>query len=239
MDMYRICAFGDSVMKGIVEDKSTTSQGTPKYIISRESFVERCSKLLDLKVENYARFGGTVPQGMNMIDRHLDEVTGSNYVIVEYGGNDCSYQWADVACEPDSTHYSLTKLDVFINQYEKMIDKIKVLGVRPIMFSLPMLDAERYFNHISQGLNKENILKWLGGDVSYIDHWHEMYNMAIFGLAARKHVPIIDITSAFLEKKDYRRYLCSDGIHPNEAGHELIANSICSYVHSNSDYFLI
>ena len=150
-----------------------------------------------------------------------------------------SYQWADVACEPDSIHYSLTKLDVFINQYEKMIDKIKGLGVRPIMFSLPMLDAERYFNHISQGLNKENILKWLGGDVSYIDHWHEMYNMAVFGLAARKHVPIIDITSALLEKKDYRSYLCSDGIHPNEAGHELIANSICSYVHSNSDYFLI
>jgi len=57
--------------------------------------------------------------------------------------------------------------------------------------------------------------------------------MAVWGLGARKQVPVIDITSPFLRRKDYRDYLCSDGIHPNEEGHLLIADAICDYVSAN------
>lgn len=59
-----------------------------------------------------------------------------------------------------------------------------------------------------------------------------MYNMAVWGLGAEKRIPVIDITSPFLKRKDYRDYLCSDGIHPNEDGHMLIADAICDYVNT-------
>ena len=45
--MNKICAFGDSVMKGIVEDCSRVA-GSVKYMISNLSFAEICSSRLGL-----------------------------------------------------------------------------------------------------------------------------------------------------------------------------------------------
>jgi hypothetical protein len=124
----------------------------------------------------------------------------------------------------------------FRRQYSAMIDGICKIGAKPVLLSLPLIDSERYFKHITKGLNPENILKWLGGDVDFIGHWHDMYNMAVWKLGAAKGVPVIDITSPFLVRKDYRDYLCSDGIHPNEEGHRIIADAICDFVNTNKNF---
>jgi hypothetical protein len=42
-------------------------------------------------------------------------------------------------------------------------------------------------------------------------------------VAAETGTHVIDIRSAFLRESDYRDSLCADGIHPNGAGHVLIA----------------
>ena len=68
--------------------------------------------------------------------------------------------------------------------------------------------------------------KWLGGDEIYIYRWHEMYNAAICDLSNSMKIPMIDIRSAFLVKRDYSDYLCEDGIHPNERGHKLIKDTL-------------
>ena len=67
-------------------------------------------------------------------------------------------------------------------------------------------------------------------DQQHITNWHERYNIEIFKLAIANQVPVIDITSSFLEKKNYSRYLCDDGIHPNEEGHKLIAEAIKQHI---------
>ena len=104
------------------------------------------------------------------------------------------------------------------------------MGKTPVLLSLPPIDSQRYFKHISNGLSGENILKWMRGDKQYITNWHERYNIEIFKLAIANEVPVVDITSIFLEKKNYSRYLCEDGIHPNEKGHKLIAKAIMQHV---------
>ena len=43
-------------------------------------------------------------------------------------------------------------------------------------------------------------------------------------------IPIIDITSKFLEIKNYSNLLCDDGIHPNEKGHKIIAEAIKEHI---------
>jgi hypothetical protein len=93
-----------------------------------------------------------------------------------------------------------------------------------------VLEPNRFFNHVTRGINSDNVLRWLGGSVLSIDRWHERYNMEIFRLGAQKRVPIIDITSVFLEKKDFSDYICEDGIHPNEKGHALIEGAILDFV---------
>ena len=50
------------------------------------------------------------------------------------------------------------------------------------------------------------------GNKQFLTNWHERYNIEVFKLAINKDIPIIDITSKFLEIKNYSNLLCDDGI---------------------------
>lgn len=50
------------------------------------------------------------------------------------------------------------------------------------------------------------------GNKQFLANWHERYNIEVFKLAINKDIPIIDITSKFLEIKNYSNLLCDDGI---------------------------
>ena len=230
MRLKTVCGFGDSVMKGIVIDKNNSQEGTVKYKISDLGFAARCRVNLGIEVENFARFGSTVAQAMKYIERYTDRIKKSDYVLFEYGGNDCNYNWKDISDAPDAIHHPTVKIDDFVRLYGEVIDKVRSLGARPVLLSLPILDPEKYFRHLSKGLNADNILRWLHGSIMNLDRWHERYNMEIFRLGVLKQVPVIDITSVFLERRNHFEYLCDDGIHPNDDGHALIENAIMEYL---------
>ena len=228
-----VCAFGDSVMKGIVVDKENSPVDGVKYKISSDGFAARCCRRLGLEIENYARFGGVVSHGMKLVNRYAEKIRRCDCVLFEYGGNDCDYNWAEIAENPSEEHCSKTPIGVFVKHYSDLIDFVKSLGTKPVLLSLPVLEPNRFFAHVSKGLNRDNILRWLGGSVLSIDRWHERYNMEIFRLGAEKRVPVIDITSVFLERKDFAQFICEDGIHPNEAGHELIESAVVDFLSRN------
>ena len=225
-----VCCFGDSVMKGIVVDKENSPADGFKYKISDMGFAARCRRTLGIEVENFARFGGMVTQGMKFIKRYADRIKSADYVLFDYGGNDCDYNWAEISSRPDDVHLPNVPLEIFSEKYRELIETVKAMGARPVLLSLPVLDPERYFRFFSKGLNSENILKWLHGSVLNIDRWHERYNMEVMRLGLLTHTPVIDITSVFLERRNYFDYLCDDGIHPNEAGHQLIEEAILNYL---------
>lgn len=225
-----VCGFGDSVMKGIVIDKENSPTGSIKYKISDNGFASRCRRNLGIEVENFARFGSTVAHAMKFVKRYSDNIAQSDYVLFEYGGNDCNFDWAAISAAPDSIHYPTVPIPRFVEQYCQIIDEVRKLGAKPVMLSLPILDPEKFFRHLSKGLNGNNILRWLNGSIMNLDRWHERYNMEIFRIGTLKRVPVIDITSVFLERRNHADYLCDDGIHPNEEGHELIENAIMDYL---------
>ena len=223
--MDTITAFGDSVLKGVVyEDEH--------YRVSDASFQKICEESLGVVIENKAKFGVTVSKGEAIFQRNLDAIKESSgdYVILEFGGNDCDFNWKEVAEDPDKGHLPMSTISDFIRTYTTIINEIKELGKIPVLLSLPPIDSSRYFKHISKGINGDNIMKWMRYDRQYITNWHERYNIEIFKLAIANAVPIIDITSVFLERKNYSDYLCADGIHPNEKGHKLIAKAIREHV---------
>ena len=92
------------------------------------------------------------------------------------------------------------------------------------------MDHKRYFAWISRELNADNILKWLGGTSAFIYRWHEQYNVSVHKIAQTANVKLIDIRSAFLQRRDYSRFLSDDGIHPNEEGYALIAEAVMQYL---------
>ena len=219
-----ICAFGDSIMKGVIFDGIRG-----RYTFLKNSFANIFGINTGIKVDNYAKFGCTITAGEKIIEKHAAELSGYEYTALEFGGNDCDFDWAAISERPDDLHMAKTPIADFEVLYSKVIDNVAASGSKPVLFSLPPLNAHRYFAWVSKGLNADNILRWLG-DVEHIYRWHEMYNLVVVRLAAIKRIPLIDIRGAFLESRDYLSLYCEDGIHPNEAGHALISDVIKSYV---------
>jgi len=187
--------------------------------------LEKLLGLNGVNIKNYSAFGCTVSKGLAIIKRHGHELTRYHSIFLEMGGNDCDFAWNEIADNPEKAHAPKTPLGEFKRLYGQAIEEIRSNGGRPIILTLPPLEPTRFFNWVSRGINKENILKWLG-DVDMIYRWQEMYNVEVMLLASKLAVPIIDIRSAFLRCNHYRDLLCSDGIHPNNNGYSLIYKTI-------------
>ena len=224
MKKVNIAALGDSLTKGVVLNSEN------KYSILKGSFIDIVADKLNLCIKNYAKFGCTIGFGHNVIDRHSSDISASDITFLEFGGNDCDFDWKMIADDPASEHTPKTILDSFKNQFLLLVERVRELGSKPVILSLPPIDSDAYFSFISRFMNDEqkaNVVKWLGGDINIITRWHETYNRALFEISALTNTPIIDITTPFENYNgDIMSLMCSDGIHPNPLGHKLIANSI-------------
>ena len=221
MDIKNICFFGDSIAKGVVYDSENQ-----KYKVSPTGFASLMSEKLHTLINNYAVFGCTVQAGLKRLGRYAEDLENCDLVMLEFGGNDCDHNWQAISDDPTGEHHPNLEPSEFESLYETMVTKLKALGKNVVMLNLPPIDAEKYFAWISRDRSAKNILNWLGGDEHYIYTWHEMYNKALSSVAKRQSVPLLDIRSAFLDRRDYADLICEDGIHPNEEGHKLIADTL-------------
>jgi lysophospholipase L1-like esterase len=217
---YSVCIFGDSVAKGVIFDAVKN-----KYRLLKESFANIVERQQNISILNCARFGCTISMGSEILKRHESELERFDYTILEFGGNDCDYNWAEVSEDPFRPHRCNTPIPQFRDKYIELINRVLQNGGSPVLLNLPPIDPKRYFRWISNGLNRKNILTFLG-EVDAIFRWQEMYSKAVEDLAAECKIPLIDIRSGFLNKKNFSNYLCADGIHPNEKGHLLISKAI-------------
>ena len=216
-----ICVFGDSISKGVIFDEAKQ-----KYTVLKDNYISLVSQKMDISVKNYSSFGCTVDKGQRVLDRKASDIDSSKYTILEFGGNDCDYDWPKIAENPTLIHPTRVPMDKFRSTYEHMIEETISHGSTPILLTLPPLNSERFFNWISKGLNKANIMNFLQEDVETIFRHQAAYNDMIFELADEYGLTVFDIRSEFMKQKDYSRFLCIDGMHPNAMGHRLIAGCI-------------
>lgn len=222
--MKRIAALGDSLTKGVILiDRN-------RYAVLEDSFTEILGRSERFQVDNYGKFGCTVDYGHSVADRHADAISESDFTLLEYGGNDCDFDWKSIAEAPEKEHFPKTSIESFRKSFRKLVERISGLGSSPVIISLPPIDSQLYFSFISRFMNdqqKQNVLEWLGRDVNIIRDWHESYNQTLFEIASDTGTPIINITERFDNYAgDMRKLFCNDGIHPNSEGHHLIASSI-------------
>lgn len=224
MNTTKVVALGDSVTRGVILAEPN------RYSLAEHSYLDIVSRSLDLQVSNYGRFGATIEMGEEMIRRHSDEISASGYTLIEYGGNDCDFDWMKIADSPMEDHAPKTKLKDFKERYVDIINKIRELGSCPIIISLPPILPVPFFSFVSRSMTDEqkaNVISWLGGSTDIISRWHESYNRALFMIAQETQTPIIDITSPFdTFRGDIASLYCPDGIHPNDEGHRMIAATI-------------
>ncbi len=216
--MQNICVFGDSIAKGVVLDSARQ-----RYSIIKDSFISLAGRALELLPKNFSKFGCTVQKGLEMVNAHVDDIGVSSYTLLEFGGNDSDFNWAEISSNPDGCHLPNTPLDTFCETYSKIVDKVKESGGKPIVLNLPPVANHKFFAWHMRNLDKGTVLNWLGGSDEYIYRWHEMYNSKVENLARISGVPLIDIRAPFLALRNYEDYFCEDGTHPNEKGHALIS----------------
>lgn len=215
----KIEVFGDSILKGI-----QLNPENKKYVIDNNIDIELLSRQHKVEIINSSKFGCTIGKGKQLLDRCLLKNSKIDAVVMEYGGNDCDYNWKEVAENPEKDHFPNTPLEVFIGTYKEMIEILKKKGIQPILTNLPPIDPQRFFDWFCKGLNKENVLKWLGS-INLIYRHQETYSRAIEKIALETGCPMVDLRGAFLEKQRIENLLCEDGIHPNTEGQKVITQA--------------
>ncbi len=221
----KILVYGDSILKGI-----QLKTDTQRYCVDNHIDVPSLERAFSLEIENDSRFGCTVTKGYALLERAIARGQRTDHVVMDFGGNDCDFDWAAVAAEPDAEHLPHTPLPLFTETYRKILKLLKDNGVGAFLTTLPPILAERYLDFITRnGLSRENILKWLGGTET-IYRYQENYSRAVEALARETHTPLIDLRGAFLAERRIDELYCADGIHPNTAGQKRITEALCRFV---------
>ena len=211
-------------MKGIVTNASQIDNGTVKYIISDHGFVNRVGCSSGLSIRNLSRFGSTILGGLKNIDRHLHEIKHGDRVVLEFGGNDCNFDWAQVAAAPEKQHLPATPKDEFAEKYYSAIKLAKSRGARVALCTLVPIESKRFMNWVSRGLDRAGILQYLHGDVNEIGRWQESYSRLVQQVADASGCPALDLRAPFEHAPGGMEHLISaDGIHPNAEGYKKLS----------------
>jgi lysophospholipase L1-like esterase len=232
-ESYDLVAFGDSISRGVVYDIDKS-----KYSSIKDCFVNLVGKSIKGTMYNAGRFGSTIMRGKSRMQNDILKKT-PDIVLIEFGGNDCDFHWDEIAHNPDTEHKPNTDISTFGNILTNMIDTMEKCNIIPVLMTLPPLDYKRYFKWVAKGdiFAEQNILRWLGTEKN-IYYWQQEYSDMIAQVAGSTKTILMDVRSEFLKYSDYNKFLCIDGIHPNAAGHSLIADAMLSFIKNNYSFLL-
>lgn len=215
-----IGVMGDSILRGVVFD---TSVG--KYKMINESAANMFSTDNKVLVNNHSKFGYTTDKALEKLPTILQQDKGSELMLLEYGGNDCDFDWHKVCENPELAHEPNVPFEKFKQNITFIIEKLIGANKKPVIVTLPPIDSELYFDWIiRQNPGKENQLMKFLGEKNYIYRHQEMYATALEKIAAAFRLPVINIREKLLQIPKYSDYLCLDGIHLNENGQVFIKN---------------
>ena len=214
-----ILVFGDSILKGVRMENGSYSRD--------RSWEERLSVQFGLQIRNCSRFGCTVGKALPMIRRQCASMAEGELAVVEYGGNDCDYDWTAISADPEGDYVCKTPLEQFERDFREILQLVKESGRTPVVFTLPPIHSVRYLRFVCRnGNSPERILRWLG-DVEAISRWQERYSSMAASAAREMDARLLDLRAAFPRNPDrLKDYLCEDGIHPSRLGQELIYRTV-------------
>lgn len=212
----RIVCFGDSVTRGI-----TLVQGRMRIL--KENYPALLQMALGRERVDVINQGVFNDNSDKLVERLEADVLSVNpdYVLIEIGGNDCNFNWGEVAQHPDDEHQPVVPLDRYVQNVKQLVLQIQKRGPVPIVLSLPPLDPARYYRHVFSQHGK-SVAHWIalcGG----IEYWHGNYNQSLNQMLSLIGAKTVDIRKAFTQLTDWSSLLSEDGIHPSADGYQLIS----------------
>lgn len=220
-EVKKAIVWGDSVARGVVFDESRK-----RYRLAPCPAASYIAQERHMEITNRSRMGMTSSEGVRMLEKDLSAGLRADLAVLEFGGNDCDFDWKSVSEKPDSTHLPKTDAETFRQNLHRMIGDVRAAGMKPVLVNLPPVDGEKYLRFLSdKGLSESNIRKWLGAP-SQIYRFQERYSMIVARVARECRCRLLDIRSAFLRVWNDASLLCADGIHPTGDGQLLAGKAI-------------
>jgi len=226
----KVVIWGDSLAKGVI-----WNDARKRHAYSNPTAADIAAQRLEIDIINRSKFGCTAPEGLQIMERDVENGITCDTALIEYGGNDCNFDWAAVSENPESEHFSVTPPEVYLESMRSMVRWLIEKGIRPVMMTLPPIDAERYFRFlVGNRLNPKHILHWLG-DVQQIYRYQEMYSMLIEKVAREFSIQLIDLRQKCLEYHGFvKRMICEDGLHLTEDGQRFMGETIADLVKNST-----
>lgn len=221
-----VVIWGDSLAKGVV-----WNEARKRHAYSKTTAADIASERLNLTIINRAKFGCTAPEGLAIMEREIAEGICGDTALIEFGGNDCNFDWKAISERPDEEHLPATSPEAYMESMRGMVRNLLKQGISPVLMTLPPIDAEKYFRFlVGDTLNRENILRWLG-DVQQIYRYQEMYSLLAEKVAREFSIRLIDLRArCLMERNFFRDMICEDGLHLTEEGQKFIGEQISELV---------
>lgn len=215
----KIVCFGDSVTRGV-------SYIRGRLRIVKETYPGILQDLLDSYPVEILNKGVFNDNSDLLVSRLESDVISEDpsYVLIEIGGNDCNFRWDEVAQAKDEVHEPIVPLHRYLENIQYIIQRLRDVGMSPIVMNLLPLDPVRYYARICE-INGSNIAHWIA-QCGGIEHWHGMYNRALTQLIKQLQVITIDVRTAFKRAADLKELLSDDGIHPTVKGYHVLAETL-------------
>lgn len=215
--MKQLMIFGDSVLKGVIYDGG-------KYRLCQDADFSSLQEQ-GVQITNRSKMGATILDGLKILERQTAPDVQS-VALLEYGGNDCNFDWQQVSQAPDQEHTPKVAMEDFVAGYRAAIRKAKTLAGTVAVCSLMPLDPQKFMDYISQGNSYARILHWLG-DVSMLFRWQQLYSDSAMDVAREEGCLVVDARREFMARHDFGELLCPDGIHPSAKGHRILRDALC------------
>jgi len=220
--MKKIAVFGDSILKGAV-----TGYSDHLFDILPENSLTLAQKNVEFELFNDSVFGSVISKSQRRLNKFFEKGEKADIVIIESGGNDCDYDFLSMIKNGETSVPQRTPLADFLRILDEMVQTVKENGAMPVIMTMPSLVADRWYNHITRALDesgKAKVDSFLGENpVDKLSKNHEVYNLNLMEYCRKNDIFMIDMRKALLDAPDYRKLMCQDGIHPNQAGYEYMA----------------
>ena len=221
--LNKINFFGDSILKGV-----QIHPDTGRYHVDCHINTALIAEKFGGEIENFSSFGCTVIRGRRQIEKFFANNGQCDAIVMNYGGNDCDYNWGEIAANPEGVHTPNVPINEFEELYHQLIDLVKSAGVTPILCTLTPLEPQRFLDWFCRDLDKEVVLQWLDGVNSIYRH-QENYSRRVEKIARSANVPLVDLRGAMLAYPRAGQLLCEDGTHVNTQGQQVITDTFADF----------
>ena len=217
-----IIAWGDSILKGVV-----SGGDSKRFDITEKDSLSQACAALGIELANKSVFGSWMTKTRRTQDRSLRNGANAQIGIIESGTNDCDYDWSAVSANPDAEHLQRCPLDEFSRLMEEAVSVARQNKITPVIMIPTPLVPEWWFNNICIGNDEAAILKFLKAEkvaaAMRLYQNQELFSLKAAAIARALDVQIVDIRSEFLAHPNYKTLMCLDGVHPNQAGYDFMA----------------